>query len=221
MSSRHLALASLLLALLLAGCTTPSTREPRNLGDLKLEIDRYIDSGAYDRGIAEVAARAKAWIIERTAQKKPGERPALILDVDETMLSNLSLVRRNDYGYIADSWQTWVAAGQCPAIAPVREAYQAAVDRGVSVFILTGRRERDREGTVANFKAAGYPAYAGLYMKGDDSRETTAEFKLAWRRKLAVQGYTLICNIGDQDSDFAGGGSEKDFKLPDPLYITK
>jgi len=31
----------------------------------------------------------------------------------------------------------------------------------------------------------------------------------------------IIANVGDQDSDFAGGVSEKDFKLPDPFYITQ
>jgi predicted secreted acid phosphatase len=221
MLSRHLAFLSLLTALLLAGCTTPASTEPRNLGDLKLEIDRYIDSGAYDRGLAEVAGRAKAWIVERAAQKQPGERLALILDIDETLLSNVPLIRRSDYGYISDRWSTWVQAGQCAPIVPVREAYQAAVDRGVSVFILTGRVERDREGTAANLKATGYAAYAGLYMKPDGSQETTAAFKLAWRRKLTAQGYTIICNIGDQATDFAGGVSERDFKLPDPFYLTK
>jgi len=89
------------------------------------------------------------------------------------------------------------------------------------VFILTGRRERDRAGTVANLKAAGYAVYAGLCLKDDNSHETTGAFKLAWRRKLAAEGYTLIANIGDQDSDFAGGGAEKDFKLPDPFYLTQ
>ena len=221
MLHRHLLFLLAAGSLLLGGCATTSTHEPRNLGDLKLEIDRYVDSGDYQREIAAVAVQAKAWIEERAAQKKPGERPAIVLEVDETILSNVPLIRREDYGYIPDTWNTWVHAGQCPAIEPVREAYRAAVARGVSVFIITGRRERDREGTVENLKFAGYGAYAGLYFKADDSREMTGPFKLAWRRKLAAEGYNIIANIGDQDSDFAGGGAERDFKLPDPFYRTK
>ena len=221
MLHRHLLPLLAAGSLFLGGCATTSTHEPRNLGDLKLEIDRYIDSGDYLREMAAVAVQAKAWIEERSGQKNPGERPAIVLDIDETMLSNVPLIRREDYGYIPDTWNTWVRAGQCPAIESVREAYRAAVARGVSVFIITGRRERDREGTVANLKMVEYGAYAGLYFKADDSREMTGQFKLACRRKLAAEGYTIIANIGDQDSDFAGGGSERDFKLPDPFYRTK
>jgi len=30
----------------------------------------------------------------------------------------------------------------------------------------------------------------------------------------------LIANIGDRDSDLAGGHAERAFKLPDPFYFT-
>jgi hypothetical protein len=30
-----------------------------------------------------------------------------------------------------------------------------------------------------------------------------------------------VANIGDQKSDFEGGESERNFKLPDPFYLTK
>ncbi|MFI5336126.1 MAG: HAD family acid phosphatase, partial [Opitutales bacterium] len=206
---RHLLVLLAAGALLLGGCANPVSREPRNLNLLKYELNAYIDSGDYARGIATVAARARGWIEERAGQKKPGERPALILDIDETMLSNLPIIRRFDYGYVPDAWNAWVASGQCLPIEPVREAYRAAVARGVSVFIVTGRRDRDREGTLANLKAAGYTAYAGIYFQADDSTETPGAVKLAWRRLLAAEGYTHIANLGDQDSDFAGGGAER------------
>ena len=94
------------------------------------------------------------------------------------------------------------------------------MDRGTDRTEETGRRERDREGTLANLRAAGYTACAGLYFKPDDAPESTGACKLAWRRRLAAEGYTLIANLGDQDSDFSGGGCERDFKLPDPFYLT-
>jgi len=31
----------------------------------------------------------------------------------------------------------------------------------------------------------------------------------------------IIANIGDQESDLAGGFAEKTFKLPNPFYISK
>ena len=44
-------------------------------------------------------------------------------------------------------------------------------------------------------------------------------FKAPERRKLAEQGYTIILNMGDQESDLRGGYAEKTFKLPNPVYF--
>jgi acid phosphatase len=50
---------------------------------------------------------------------------------------------------------------------------------------------------------------------------TTEQFKTETRRKLQAEGRVIIANIGDQDSDLAGGSSERTFKVPGPFYQTK
>jgi acid phosphatase len=62
--------------------------------------------------------------------------------------------------------------------------------------------------------------FAALLMKPDGAKETTAAFKTAQRRRLVEGGRVIIANLGDQESDFAGGFAERDFKLPDPFYLT-
>ena len=32
-------------------------------------------------------------------------------------------------------------------------------------------------------------------------------------------GFTILVNVGDQDSDLAGGHARKAFKLPNPMYF--
>jgi len=44
------------------------------------------------------------------------------------------------------------------------------------------------------------------------------DFKAPERRKIAEQGYAIILNVGDQESDFKGGYAERTFKLPNPVY---
>ena len=39
--------------------------------------------------------------------------------------------------------------------------------------------------------------------------------------KITADGYTIIANLGDQESDLAGGYAEKTFKLPNPFYLTE
>jgi hypothetical protein len=44
-------------------------------------------------------------------------------------------------------------------------------------------------------------------------------YKTAARRALYREGYTIVANLGDQESDLRGGYAERTFKVPDPLYL--
>jgi predicted secreted acid phosphatase len=213
----------LALALLLSGCASaPASSEPRNLGLLKHEIYTYIDSGRYNADLAAVSAQAIAWIGQRTAQVKPGEKLALVFDIDETVLSNLPQIRRFDFGYERTTWEDWIKGGRCPPIEPVREVHRAALGHGVLVFFVTARWESDRAATERNLRTAGYDGFAAVYCASDGSENESDEaFKTAQRKKITEQGYTIIANIGDQQSDLNGGYAERTFKLADPFYLIK
>ena len=47
------------------------------------------------------------------------------------------------------------------------------------------------------------------------------DFKAPERRKIAELGYTILLNLGDQESDLTGGYAERTFKLPNPVYFVK
>jgi predicted secreted acid phosphatase len=202
-----------------AGCAFSPTGEPPNLQPHKQQVRTYVESGDYQREIAAVAARARVWIEQRVA--KGGAKLTVIFDLDETLLSNWPLLKKQDFGYVPAEWERWVEAGEAPAIEPVREIFLAARRAGMEVVFLTGRRERDRVGTEKNLRAIGCADYALLRCKADRDPRTSAAFKTAVRQELAAGGRTLIANIGDQESDLAGGFAERTFKLPNPFYLTE
>ena len=202
-----------------AGCATDS-REPRNLDLLKEEIRDYVSSGRYQREIAAVASKGDAWLVERAAKRAAGERLAIVFDLDETLISNWPELDSLGLGYKSEIWEAWVAAGQAPAIDPVREVYRTARRLGIDVIYLTGRPERQRAGTEKNVRAIGCGDYAALIMKPDALKEASATFKTAERARLVAQGYTIVANLGDQESDLVGGSAERNFKLPDPFYLS-
>jgi predicted secreted acid phosphatase len=220
--SRRLFHHTVALTAMLAGLATgqylPAT-EPQNLSLLKKEIGTYVDSGEYEKEIARVTTAARTWLEQRAAQ--PGEKVAAVFDIDETLLSNLPHMRKMDFGYVPADWDAWVGAGDAPPITPVCELFRTARRLGVAVFILSGRHESDRPGTEKNLRAAGVGDYTGLYFKPGEPAQSTEAFKTAQRRKIIADGYTIILNIGDQDSDLAGGFAERAFKLPDPFYLTR
>ena len=192
--------------------------EPRNLTLLKEEIVAYVDAGSYDEGLGVVAREAEAWVEQRAKQ---GGKLAMVFDIDETMISNVPHMRAQDFGYQSPVWDAWVARGEGPVIKPVREVYRVARKLGVAVIFITGRREKDRAGTEKNLKLAEVADYAALVMRSEDATGSTEVFKTAARRKLTTDGFVIIANIGDQESDLSGGFSERTFKLPNPFYQIK
>ena len=94
-----------------------------------------------------------SWIERRASEGgAAASRLAVVLDIDETILSNISHMRTMDFGYLPAAWNEWVDRGEAPAIEPVREIYRRARQLGCEVIFITGRRERERAGTEKTFE---------------------------------------------------------------------
>src|SRR5262249_49587663 len=87
--------ASIGLFSYLYSAAAPAT--PANLGDMKRQITEYKRSGAYDRDVAAAIKKAEEYIDQRASAVR---MPAIVLDVDETSLSNWPEIQANDYGTI-------------------------------------------------------------------------------------------------------------------------
>lgn len=198
-----------------------SPAEPENLGLLKARVLAYLESDEYFDEIEPVARRAIDYIAERAARRAPGERLAIVLDIDETALSNLPHLKATDFGYSERAWDAWLDEARGPAILPVLGVYRAARANEVAVFFISGRRERTRAGTVRNLVGQGYSQFEALLLKDDYSKEPTVAFKTRERGRITAEGWTIIVNMGDQESDLAGGFSERAYKVPNPAYHIK
>jgi hypothetical protein len=185
------------------------TSQPINVGDAKAAALAYYESGAYQRDLEAVATKAVSWIDSRAPLAK---QPALVLDIDETALSNWKILKRDDFGrpiagpcdLAVDApcgWAAWDQLGRDPAIAPTLQVFQRARASSVAVFFITGRPENRRAATERNLAAVGYDGYAKLYMVPDDARFASAvDFKAPIRAEIERVGYTIIANMGDQPS---------------------
>lgn len=196
--------------------------EPPNLSLIKKEIESYHDSGTYEKELTQAIMQAHQYIvnqIEANNQRQTKKQLALILDIDETSLSNYDkLVRRSFVGNQSEIHQEILAANSTP-IKPMLSLYQDALTRGIKIFFVTGRSQSECGATETNLLNAGYKNWAGLYCKPDDySLPSIVTFKAKTRELINKQGYTIIATIGDQYSDLLGGFAQKEFKLPNPFY---
>ncbi|MFC9296143.1 HAD family acid phosphatase [Streptomyces sp. NPDC057011] len=159
-----------------------------------------IDYATWQRDVAAVIDAARPAIEQRIAASPAGEKPAIVLDIDNTSLET-------DFH--------WFWTFPTPAIAKVRELTRYANDRGVAVFFVTARPGIIHSLTERNLKAVGYPV-SGLYVRDlPDLFDQVSAYKTGKRAEIEARGYTIIANIGNNESDLVGGHAERTVKLPD------
>jgi predicted secreted acid phosphatase len=210
--------------LVLAGCA--ALNAPPNLAQTKAALYEYHDSGAYDRDVAALFAKAKSHM----HASKVVSKPAIVMDIDETSLSNWPELKANDLTFKLEGPCNHLPKGPCgldayhkhaasEAIAPALDFFREAKAQNIAVFFITGRREFLRNATITNLKRAGYKNWDGLILRPvDDKRASAADYKTPARKAIEAKGYTIIATIGDQKSDLEGGHRGKTFLVPNPFY---
>lgn len=196
-----------------------------NLDALKKELRQYHDCtctcGCWTHDQDVQANRAIAFLRQRAAHPRAQDKLALILDIDETTLSNYQEFVGADFAYNAAQWNPWIEAAQATAIPGTLRLYKEAQRLGVSIIFITGRDEAHRDATERNLRAQGFDNWQELVMRpADHGTQTIGEFKQLARSRMIAKGYTLALNVGDQWSDLKGKPeAEFSVKYPDPYYF--
>jgi acid phosphatase len=212
-------LGAAVLAAASTGYVSSRSGEPANLSAAKTAAVAYYDSGAYEREIAAVAVEAEKFLARRAVRATPGERLAIVYDIDETVLSNYPHIKSQDFGYVPAVWNAWVDRAAAPAITPMRDLVLRSLELGYTVFYITGRTEpTERAPTAHNLVREGLGDYERLIMKPEGAPGTAAVRKAEQRAAIEAEGYTIVASLGDQWSDLTGGAMERGFKLPNPFY---
>lgn len=152
-----------------------------------------------------------------------GLPPAVVMDVDDTVLDNSApqarmILEGTCPSGFAALWDAWVAERAAPAVPGAAEfiraarAMQDAQGRPVRVFFVTNRECSARAGgsdpcpqqedTLANLRALGLdaPTLADDLMLKAERPEWASE-KLPRRQEIA-RGHRIVLNVGDDFGDF-------------------
>ncbi|NEE20713.1 hydrolase [Streptomyces sp. SID7499] len=157
-----------------------------------------VDYGTWQKDCQAVMDQAVPYLKQRIAAPKPGEKQAIVFDIDNTTLET-------DFGFSYPQ----------PANKPVLEAARYAQERGVALFFVTARPDIIASFTQYNLKQAGYQV-SGLHVRNFiDLFKNVADYKTAQRVDIERKGYTIIANIGNSATDLSGGHAERTYKLPD------
>ena len=129
--------------------------------------------------------------------------PAIIVDVDETVLDNSAHQARAILGGFSypTGWLEWGNEVSAQAVAGVKDFLNYADSKGVTIFYVTNRVSELRKATIENIIKLGLPfdeRANPLMMKGENGwgSEKTS------RRTLIAEKYRIILMAGDQITDF-------------------
>lgn len=171
------------------------------------------------------------------AEKLP---PAVILDVDETVLDNSAFEARlilEIEEYNKPMWDAWIAQEAAPPVPGARGFIQHARDRGVQVFFVTNRDGDTKRHTVANLRNHFGPAVTADRVLTRGERADWTSDKTS-RRTYVAANHRILLLVGDNLNDFtyiedvapetrvekAGEHSDlwgtKWIMLPNPMYGT-
>jgi len=157
-----------------------------------------VDYATWQQDCQAVMDKALPALKQRIAAVKPGEKQAVVFDIDNTTLET-------DFGFSYPQ----------PANKPVLDVAKYAQEHGVSLFFVTARPGIISGVTDYNLKTVGYKV-SGLYVRGFlDLFKDVAAYKTAQRVTIESKGYTIIANIGNSATDLSGGHAETTYKLPD------
>jgi acid phosphatase len=171
-----------------------------------------------------------------------GLPPAVIVDVDETVLDNTPYGARNvrdGKGFDDASWNAWVQSRAARAVPGALEFARAANARGVAIYYISNRSAEQGPATIDNLRKAGFPVPdAGQFLGLGTLLEGCApdRSEKGCRRRLVGRSHRVLMQFGDQVGDFVdiaannpagreqavrpylGWVGERWFVLPNPSY---
>jgi acid phosphatase len=137
-----------------------------------------------------------------------GLKPAVILDIDETVLDNSPFAARMVQGnreYNEADWAAWCREENARALPGAVEFTRFAAKHGIAVIYISNRAKDLDQATLANLRKAGFPvsgpqSFLGLGTVVDGCEQAGSE--KGCRRQLVARHYRVLMQFGDQIGDF-------------------
>jgi 5'-nucleotidase (lipoprotein e(P4) family) len=134
--------------------------------------------------------------------KQSGLKPAIILDIDETIVDNSPRIVwniKNKQGPTF-SWKSWVNRAQAKALPGAIEFLKYAESKGVEIYYISNRDEINIVATIQNLKKIGAPMADREHVLLQKPNEIGKES----RRMKVAKTHDIVLLFGDNLGDFSG-----------------
>ncbi len=140
------------------------------------------------------------------AAAPPPRAPAIIADLDETLLDNSTFEARllaRDVEFDREAWHAWQTGTEARALPGAVEFLAGVRQRGVAVYLVTNRAEEYRAPTLASLRKTGLATEADdgvrLLLLGERPEWTADKTS---RREFVARDHTVLLVVGNDLNDF-------------------
>jgi 5'-nucleotidase (lipoprotein e(P4) family) len=139
--------------------------------------------------------------LKKLSKEERKRARAVVVDIDETVLDNSpqqAYSIKNRIPFDLKTWYAWGEKREAKAIPGAVDFLNYANRKGVKVFYVSNRDEVQKQATIDNLKAVGFPdatAETVLLRQTESSKEV--------RRNAILQKYRIIILMGDNLDDLS------------------
>jgi len=203
---------------------------PWDIGsEAKDQVVAYYTDGTALRDRRDVTNSAKNWTRNWLKQTCGSLKPivikncnaAAVFDIDDTLFSSYGVSSTNTPSFTYDPTRSSIAETTCqlPTIKTTKKLLKNFQSWGMDIFLITGRYESERAGTIACLNAAGISDWKQLTMRQEGDKSLASTYKAKNRRAIEETGVKIGPSMGDQVSDMSYGYLGRGFLLPNLMYF--
>ncbi|MFL5742233.1 MAG: 5'-nucleotidase, lipoprotein e(P4) family [Flavisolibacter sp.] len=203
---------SLFLLIFLSACA--STKQavninmaPEAVADGKLFAALFQQKAAEYRALCLQSYQLARLRLDQELLQPSSKPKAIITDIDETILDNSpyavhQALQGKDYDQ--NTWYQWTARADADTVPGASAFLHYASTKGVAVFYITNRDEKERQPTLENLRRYQLPDTDNehLFPKQNSSSKES-------RRQQVMSAYQVVLLLGDNLADFSNQFDKK------------
>ncbi len=187
----------------LASCGSTSTK---NQNEYLTGATLWFQTSGEARALLHQTFRLARMVLDndlKVKRKKGDLPPAIVVDVDETVLDNSPFEARvvlTGEAY-PKGWNEWISAAKAKPLIGAVEFLTYAHSKGYRVFYVTNRNEAQKADTLKNLQEVGFPdaSEETLMVRSPETNKEPRRQKIRVKHRIAI---LLGDNLNDLDKAF-------------------
>lgn len=199
-------------ALILMSASCCRKTETDNQNQLLLATAWYQQSAEMHACYYQAYHMAQLALDNNLLNYKGDKRPAVVLDIDETVLDNSPFeagMLAANLPYSDSLWKVWTDRAEAAPLPGAVEFISYAKQKGADVFFISNRKDNERARTLQNLAAAGMPTDSAFLLTIAPGESSCKDL----RRQKVSETHEILLFVGDALGDYTSLFDRRDASL--------